>query len=306
MASATYFSDEQRAQLHRDGFLILRNAVPAAYIREVRHVVDSVIADCHQDPNIGGDLTKGPPSRSRVLLRAKHIQDLAGRECVRRLLDPLRPVIEAAFGSSLSAGSSHAQMAVRFPGDAAGMVAECGYPDEDIPHYGWMGHLDGLWNGGSGVPQATGPHAALTGDALLRWRRDPGTNGVQLFHPKQNSAISNFTALVGVALSDQSADGAGNLGVLAGAHHHMTDFFRWQRTQGEGCLGPGGAGWPREDANAPNCHGLVHIPPAVRELYMGQNDAVLSSAAPSGVWPKPTLLLLQPGDAIIVLTPNPD
>jgi hypothetical protein len=54
-------------------------------------------------------------------------------------------------------------------------------------------------------------------------------------------------------------DGLWNGGIatppLRGGHHHMERFFRSQRDQG-GPLGPEGPGWPREDPDAPNGHGL--------------------------------------------------
>lgn len=161
----------------------------------------------------------------------------------------------------------------------------------------------GSGTGGLPIPQRIGAQqAGLQGEDLRRWRSEPSRNGGRLFYEEQNSAIANgFTALVGVPLSDQSVEGVGNLGLLAGSHQRISEFFRWQRHTGSGRLGPEGAGWPREDSEAPNRHGLVHYPPAVRRSYRDQPGAVLTPRAFEGVWPKPELVKMLPGDAVIAL-----
>ena len=75
------------------------------------------------------------------------------------------------------------------------------------------GHA-GLWNGGIAIPQQVGAQRGLRGESLTRWRRKRSRNGAVRFYPepRHNAAIANFTCLVGVALSDQSVDGCGNLG----------------------------------------------------------------------------------------------
>jgi hypothetical protein len=52
-------------------------------------------------------------------------------------------------------------------------------------------------------------------------------------NPEFNANIQNFTALVGVALTDQRKEGVGNLGVLKGAHHAMEEFFQEQAAAGD-------------------------------------------------------------------------
>ena len=132
------------------------------------------------------------------------------------------------------------------------------------------------------------------------WYRDPATNGVNRCHPEFNCNMSNFTTLAGVALSDQRQEGAGNLGLLKGAHRKLERFFREQREAG-GPLGPDGPGWPREHLEAPNGHGLRHYPDAVRESY--ERNAAFT--ADGHMWPKPTLMKLAPGDAVIVHQATP-
>ena len=84
--------------------------------------------------------------------------------------------------------------------------------------------------------------------------------------------------------------------LLKGAHHEIERFFRYQRDAG-GPLGPDGPNWGRIDHDAPNGGGLRHYPDAVRMAFTAG-----AGRTPDGkLWPKPTLLLLAPGDAAIVL-----
>ena len=90
----------------------------------------------------------------------------------------------------------------------------------------------------------------------------------------------------------------GNLGVLRGSHFAMQEFFATQDAAG-GPMGPGGPFWPREDFNAPNGHGVHHYPDYVREAAAGTEGAEYT--IDGKVWPKPTQVLLHPGDAAVVL-----
>ena len=63
-----------------------------------------------------------------------------------------------------------------------------------------------------------------------------------------------------------------------------------------GPLGPEGPGWDRVDSNVPNEHGLVHYPLKVRRAY--KRGAAKSSDG--HYWPKPTLVRVKPGDAVIM------
>ena len=59
--------------------------------------------------------------------------------------------------------------------------------------------------------------------------------------------------------------------------------------------------WPREDIGAPNGHGLRHMPDVVREAFKA--DAVRT---PDGkLWPRPTLMQVNAGDAVLVLHQTP-
>ena len=138
----------------------------------------------------------------------------------------------------------------------------------------------------------------MTEEAFAQWSASPSRNQQPREYPEHGVNIGSFTALVGVALSDQTEEGAGNLGVLAGAHHHMERFFQMQRARG-GPLGPDGPDWPRVDHAAPNGCGLQlePYPDAVRAAL----SEGAAQTADGKLWPKPTFLKLAPGDAVIAL-----
>ena len=80
----------------------------------------------------------------------------------------------------------------------------------------------------------------------------------------------------------------------------MEQAFREQRDVG-GPLGPGGPGWALEDVNAPNGHGLCHYPESVRQQFA--EGAAFT--ADGKMWPRPTFILCEPTDAVLVLHSTP-
>ena len=121
----------------------------------------------------------------------------------------------------------------------------------------------------------------MTKNELRQWNKEISTNGVNKRCIELNCNIFNFTALVGIPLSDQIKNGDGNVGVLKGAHHKMENFFKMQFKAG-GPIGPDGPGWQRENTSAPNGHGLNHYPDSVRESF--KRNAVRTSDGM--LWPK--------------------
>ena len=292
--TAILLSLEQRLCLYRDGYVVLPGIVPEPLVRAARRLLNLDLG--------------------RVWMRAAALRDPAdtGRaEKVRRAVDatgatqaepaildlfnatPIKPMLEHALGAALPEARG-AQLATLFPMAPSDYVNESGYRDRDTPFFAWHGHLDGLWNGATAMHQRT--DAPISADALAAWSQSPSRNRQSREYPAFGTNIANFTALVGVALSDQREPGAGNLGVLAGAHHAMTEFFCHQRDAG-GPLGPDGPDWPRVDTDAPNSCGLRHYPEAVRAAFA---DGA-ARTADGKLWPKPTLLCLAPGDAVVAL-----
>ena len=272
--------------MYRDGFLILRKAVPAEMVSAARRVLNTHLGALSQSAQRSKEMA--------AVRRAAAAASAVGRD--PRLLDTFNKTavvktVEAFFGGPVNPAQG-AQVATKFPDDALMQVNESGYRNKDTPFHSWFGHLDGLWSGGTQVPDIG---EVFTPHKKRMWYRDPATNGASRTHPEFNCNLSNFTALVGVALSDQRLEGAGNLGLLKGGHRKMERFFQQQRDAG-GPLGPDGPGWPREHLEAPNGHGLRHYPDAVRHSY--RHSAAFTEDG--HCWPKPTLMKLAPGDAVIV------
>ncbi|MDA0790540.1 MAG: phytanoyl-CoA dioxygenase family protein [Proteobacteria bacterium] len=279
-------SETRQRALYRDGFVVLRSAVP-------REMVEAARRRLNQD--MGRLRNRAAGARKLATIR-QAATDLfrAGAEPV--ILDlfnktPVKTTLEAFFGGPVNAATG-AQIAANYPTDPSDRVNESGYRDQDTPFHGWVGHLDGLWNGATRPPEIGRP---FTPHQRRQWYRDPSTNGVRREYPDYGTNITNFTALVGIALSDQRVEGVGNLGLLKGAHHRIGEFFRYQRAQG-GPLGPDGPGWPREHLEAPNGHGLRHYPDAVRAAF----KRGAATTEDGHCWPRPTLVKLAPGDAVIV------
>ena len=74
-----------------------------------------------------------------------------------------------------------------------------------------------------------------------------------------------------------------------GMHHEMERFYREQHAAG-GPIGPDGPGWPRENLEAENGHGLNMVPPFLNGVT--RNGAL---EGPGGLlFPKPTLVRAKP------------
>ena len=269
----------QKRALYRDGFVVLRELVDRHRVARARRLVVENL-DRRRDGQADDRRARRPnPGLSPDILGL--FNDTGLREVVEEALGP----VGTARGC---------QLATRLPAEPGDHVNESGYRDRDTPFRGWHGHLDGLWNGATRIHQHIG--RPMTREETEAWNQEPSSNGCRKAFPDLGANLRNFAALVAVALSDQTAEGAGNFGVLKGAHHHIERFFRDQREAG-GPLGPDGPNWERIDRDAPNGCGLRHYPDAVRLAFA--KDAYRT---PDGkLWPKPTLLRLAPGDAAIVL-----
>ena len=286
----------QKQAFYRDGFVVLPGAVPKEKVLEARRLLHTHLG------KLRDFATTVMPNK-----------DVEERTISERLLEVIQPTVRVGseplfldlfnktdvkpLVESLMGGPIHpikgAQVATRFPSDPTGDIDAAGYSDNEIPFHGWMGHLDGLWNGAGPIHQRTAEPMTEKEEAL--WYRDPAKNGA-LRQYETGANIANFAGLVGIALSDQTTEGCGNLGLLKGAHHEIERFFRSQRDAG-GPLGPDGPGWPREHIESPNGHGLRHYPDTVRDAF--REGA--ASTSDGYIWPQPTLVKAAPGDAVIVL-----
>ena len=269
----------QKRSLYRDGFVVLPGLIDRDHVAAARQLILERLEGSRTPASKDRTDPETHPGRSPLLLGLFNDS-------------PLKMIIEEVLGPV--GAPRGCQLATRLPAAPGDHVNESGYVDRDTPFLGWHGHLDGLWNGATRIHQNT--DRPMTSEEAETWNREPSTNGCLKTHPDLGANIRSFAALVAVSLSDQTAEGSGNLGVLRGAHHEIERFFQHQRDAG-GPLGPDGPNWKRIDQDVPNGCGLRHYPDVVRTAFTKG-----AATTPDGkLWPRPTLLRLAPGDAAIVL-----
>jgi hypothetical protein len=206
------------------------------------------------------------------------LEDLGSEQAITDLFNASGAIelLNSVLGDGAVEPQAAGQMQVLFPPteDLTQTVGQMGWKNEDVPWYGWGGHLDGQNNGG------------VNGNAK---------------EMDNNCNIKNFTALVGFPLSDQTNEGVGNLGLLRTAHHAMESVFQQQADSG-GPLGPDGPEWPREEPN----QGRNSYAPAVREAFRTNADGEEAIVSENGrAWPKPHFVKTKPGDCVIVKHETP-
>ena len=274
----TQLTQNQKDTFYRDGFVILKGAVE-------QKLVDAAL-----------DRIKGA-KKGEYLGPDRTMTDLVNASSVT-------PILHEAMGQFDPPSTS--QIGVlkrRQPGD---YFNNLGYRDRDMPFFGAEIHVDGSCT--IGVPQE--PQEGLPADIYRRYLasgpkgdlgRSPdviGHNSVPLFQdPEMTLGLGSFTAFVIVCLNDQSVEGRGQTALLKGAHHAVEKFFRYQRDVGNR-IGVEGPGWPRLDHNVPNRCGLIYTPQSVLDAFVDSDAKV----TPDGrKWPKPTQVLMEPGDVCITI-----
>ena len=275
---AVAMTREQKEQFHRDGFIVLKQAVR-------QELVDAALK-CLEEKKKGEYV--GPRKEMTDLINASSVTPIL-HEAMGRFDPPVN--CQVAINP------------VREPGE---QFTPVGYRDKDLPYYAAAIHMDGnitmaaAQEAQQGTPEeiylrhfATGPKGDIG--------RSPdvvGHNfGVLFQDPRMTLSLGSFTAFAIVALNDQTVEGCGQTAVLPGAHHHTERFFRMQY-EANGCLGPEGPEWPRLNHETPNRCGMNYLPDAVRDAYVDANSACTPDGRP---WPKPTQVLMEPGDACITM-----
>ena len=258
-------NDEKRA-LKRDGFVVLKNAVPRA-------VVDRAKAVIKRDPT---RIVHGDDAAINGLYNDSALGDI-----VREAMGPHTAPINA-------------QVAVTLPRFADAVVrhkASAGYAPR--------AHVDGGWAGLCPIKRSA---ILAAGGALETWGSDGDprsmgpAGGAPLWQDRERTlAIGSYTALVGVALNDQRRPGKGQFAVRRGAHEGVQAFFRMQRAQG-GPIGGGGPAWPRLVAGGEDDAYAGVMPAAMEANY--PNTRFESEHWP---WPELTPVLMEEGDAVIAL-----
>ena len=267
---------EQKRQFYHDGYIVVKQAVSSS-------LVDAA-------------LTR--------ISKAKKGENLGSEEAMTDLLNAstLTPILTDMIGAfDPPIACQVGVLKRREPGDHFNNI---GYRDKDMPYYGAETHMDGSITIAppqtvqKGTPQeiynryfASGPKGDLGRSADVI-----GNNMVPMFEdPEMTLGLGSFTAFAFVCLSDQTQEGCGQTALLRGAHHAVEKFFQKQRDINNS-LGPEGPGWPRLDYESPNRSGLVYLPKEVRDQFVDES----SEATPDGKkWPRPTQILMEPGDACI-------
>ena len=269
---------EQKRDLYRDGFLVLKKVIP----EELVEASLDRIKRAKKGENLGGE---------------KEMIDLVNAS-------PLTPILHEAMG--YFDPPVHCQVGVikqTLPGEHFNSL---GYKDKDMPYYGAQIHMDGSQtiNGPQEVQEGTEEEiyyryiaSGPKGD-LGRSPDVMGHNMVPLFQdPEMTLALGSFTAFVFVCLNDQTEEGRGQTSLLKGAHHEMEKFFRWQY-ETNGHLGPEGPGWPRINYESANRCGLFYMPDSVQQKFVDET----SESTPDGKkWARPTQIKMDKGDACIAM-----
>ncbi|CAE7593579.1 PGY2 [Symbiodinium microadriaticum] len=270
--------DDQKRDFYRKGYIVVKGAVPEDVVAAAR----TRIKAANRGENLAGD-----PAMT----------DLVNKSAIT-------PILHDALGDFDP--PTAAQVGVlkkREPGDHFNSL---GYRDRDMPYFGAEVHIDG--NITCTPPQevqqgsadeiykryiTSGPKGDIGRSASVM-----GDNFTPLFQdPEMTLALGSFTAFVFVCLSPQMMPGSGQTALLEGGHHAMQAFFRKQRAINDH-LGPEGPDWPRLDYEVPNRCGMNYLPPEVRDQFVDDT----SETTPDGrKWPRPTQILMEPGDACIAM-----
>jgi len=278
MKLKTRLNDDEKREFYRDGFLVLKNIIPEEFVQAAQ--------GRYKTKKPGDDLT----------------HDIAFTNLVNST--PLTPIMQELMGDfDPPSGTRHIIRAKgQIPGDGYCML---GYRDKDIPYYGADLHIDGQavflppQEPAEGTPDEIYHRYISTGRVNKgRSAETIGINYSPLFHdPDMTNSLGGFTAFLFVCLSDQSMPGGGQTNVLKGGHHTAEDFFRWQYNI-DGCMGIDGPGWPRLNHDTPNRCGFRHLPEKMIEQFTDET----SECTPDGVrWPRPTPVMMTPGDATIAM-----
>ena len=263
-------------------FVVVPNVVPKKMVDAAKRRINQCIgmarraAMGYQDLGADRHLVT---DRAALLDRAgETLEELGSEPAVTDLFNSSGAIqlLESVLGDGAVEPQAAGQIQVLFPPteDLTQAVGQMGWKNEDVPWYGWGGHLDGQSNGG------------VNGNAK---------------EMDNNCNIKNFTTLVGFPLSDQMEEGVGNLGVLRTAHHAMESVFRHQHAKG-GPLGPDGPDWPREEPR----QGRNSYAPAVRDAFRTNADGEEAIVSANGrAWPKPHFVKTKPGDCVIVKHETP-
>ena len=275
----TNFTDEQKQQFLRDGYIVIRNAVPTAISRKARELIS---ANLPKDEHV----LLVPPGLTTHENVLSLFADTCLAEILRNEMGPYPDVISS-------------QIALIPPHDKLG-----GRPGP---------HVDGSWSGS--IPASADEIDPATGrprDAAKYFGDNDelrGTNDGHLWQdPARTISTGSYTTLVGVALNDQLIPGNGQFAVLKGMHEAVEAAFCRQRDAGS-VIGPEGIDWPRIKTTQGGGTFMNGLPDSVRQL--ATEAAKNTQSTEDWPWPELTPVLLAAGDAVIAMhscphTPTPN
>jgi len=276
---------EQLRRLFHDGYIVLKGAVSDELVDSARKRIKAA-------------------KKGESLAPAKELTDLVNASTVT-------PILNNVMGQFDPPSRCHVGVIKQSgPRDA---YTPLGYREKDLPYFGHGMHAEGLFTVAPPQEPAEGTPAEIYQRLVASGPRGDigrsadvvGSNTDPLFQdPDMTLAVGSFTAFVIVALNDQTVEGRGQTAVVPGGHRILEGFYKWQYEQ-NGCIGPEGLGWPRFDYDTPNRAGHIYLPDAVQEKLIALNDQAPECTPDGRPWPRPTQILMEPGDAAITIFQMP-
>lgn len=164
------WTQQHFADLYRNGYLILRGLVPVELVGPAKAALEN-----------GKD---GSAPEILSLLRDSPLHQF--------LCEGLR-----GGGYNKVDGAQAGANGPREPGTRN---MQTGWPEVDVPFYGWCGHVDGIWSGGASAPQGRGDP---TFDPK-KFYSEPAVNGHMLEYGEHEGCRANLQ-LTATAAAQRSA-----------------------------------------------------------------------------------------------------
>ena len=274
-----FLSQEEKWDFIRNGFIIVRDAVPMDLVETAREIIENGMPKSERRLLAPAELATHP--NVTRLFRETSLAEIMCRE-----MGPYPEVVSCQIAVTPAHDKLSGRPAPHVDGSWAGPIPSTAEEIEPI----------------RGRPVDPVPYFGENDEKR-------GTNDGQLWQdPNRTISLGSYTALVGVALNDQLQPGNGQFGVLKGAHEDVEASFRMQRDSG-GVIGPEGVGWPRIRVNEDGKPHLNGLPASVRQK--AAEASKLAEPIDGWPWPGLTPVCLGAGDAVIALhscphTPTPN
>lgn len=287
-------TSEQKSQFYHDGFLIIKHAVPLELTRDARERVQGLRArGGTHDFQKGFQFFATTPECQQGFVNMFEGSRLAA--CLRELIGPFAPIIACDAHNTPGADDN---------GFVGGDQGEMGHIDGMMappPQY-YPASVEDIVKLGKNPNDPVAMHCYMS----HLHHTAPNPMGTPFYMDAERTlTIGDFTAFVGIAFSDQTELGAGQLGVRKAFHHDMEQFFRMQRDAG-GPIGYEGPGWPRvEPASVESGSPRMGMPAPLLQPPQPRHGGLVNLAGWRDSRNKPyswiTPVVLEEGDAVVVL-----